>query len=68
MNLSERIVAAMNAKGWKQADLCRATGLSTALVSKIITGKILEPQLGTVMTIAKALDVDMNYMAGWNED
>lgn len=67
MNLSERITSAMENKGWKQSDLSRATGISTALISKIITGKIQDPQLRTMMTIAHALDVDMNYLSGWDE-
>lgn len=67
MNLGLRIIEAMEKKGWRQADLSRATGLSTALVSKIITGKIKDPQFGTVIAIAKALDVDLNYLAAWNE-
>lgn len=66
--LSERIYYVMNLEDVTQADLARATGLSTAVVSQIVSGKTKDPRLTNVMAIAKALGVSLDYLAGVNED
>jgi transcriptional regulator with XRE-family HTH domain len=57
----------MDCRGMKQADLARATGLSTALIAQIVTGKTKNPQFQHVAVIARALDVTLNYLAGYEE-
>lgn len=47
----------------KQADLCRMTGLSTALVSKYMTGKA-SPSLDNAQSIASALGITLDYLVG----
>lgn len=47
----------------KQADLCRMTGISTALMSKYMTGKA-SPSLDNALMIAKALGITLDYLAG----
>ena len=65
--LSERIQAALAARGMKQADLARETGLSTALIAQITTGQTSNPQFRHVVAISKALDVTLDYLAGYEE-
>lgn len=67
MDLRKRIAAAMAAKNMTQADVCREAGISTQLLSKIMVGKTDNPRMDTLVALAKALDVDYNYMFGWEE-
>lgn len=62
--LAERIQYAMKVRGMSQADLARATGISTSNVAHIVTGKTKDPQLSNVLKIAQALDVSLDYLAG----
>ena len=62
--LAERINAAMEERGMTQADVARRTGLSTAIVAQICTGRTADPGFTKVVKIAKALDVSLNYLAG----
>ena len=62
--LAERINAAMEERGMTQADVARKTGLSTAIVAQICTGRTTDPGFTKVVKIAKALDVSLNYLAG----
>lgn len=63
-NISDNIQKALDAKGMTQADLARKTGLSTAVVSQIVSGKTKDPRLSNVITIANALGVSLDYLAG----
>ena len=47
----------------KQADLCRMTGISTALMSNYMTGKA-SPSLDNALMIAKALGITLDYLVG----
>lgn len=47
----------------KQADLCRMTGISTALMSKYMTGKA-SPSLDNAQSIASALGITLDYLVG----
>lgn len=62
--LANRIQQAMDERGMTQADLARKSGLSTALVAQIVTGKTKDPRLLSVIKIAQALDVSLDYLAG----
>lgn len=50
-------------KNLKQADLCRKTGISTALMSKYMTGKA-SPSLDNAQSIANALGITLDYLVG----
>ena len=63
-NLSERIQYAMLQQGIQQADLARATGMSTAVISQIVSGKTKRPLFENVVKIAVALHVPLDYLAG----
>ena len=62
--LAERINYIMKERGMLQADLARESGLSTAVVAQIVTGKTKDPRFMSVVRIAKALDVSLEYLAG----
>ena len=62
--LSERIQFALEMRDMTQADLCRETGFSSALVSQICSGKTTNPKLNHIMAIANALGVSLDYLAG----
>lgn len=63
-NLSERIQYAMLQQDVQQADLARATGMSTAVISQIVSGKTKKPLFENVVKIAAALHVPLDYLAG----
>ena len=63
-SLSERINFAMEKQGLQQADLARMTGLSTAVISQIVSGKTENPTFSKVVLIARALNVPIDYLAG----
>ena len=62
--LSYRLQKAMDKRDVTQADLARMTGLSTAIVSQIVSGKTKDPRFMSIVKIAKALDVSLEYLAG----
>jgi len=62
--LGERIQAAMDMRDMTQADLARATGLSTGLIAMIVNGRTKDPRFTNVVKIARALNVSLNYLAG----
>lgn len=44
-HLNEALSAAMRARGWRPADLARATGISPKTISAILAGSTSTPQL-----------------------
>ena len=64
-SLHNRIQEAMDAKGYTQADLARETGFSTAKISQIVSGKTKNPGFTAVVKIASALNVSLDYLAGY---
>jgi len=65
--LSDRLYFALELRDMSQADLARATGLSTALISQICSGKTTNPKLNHIIAIAKVLNVSLDFLAGMNE-
>lgn len=68
MTFSEQLNAVMNHRGLKQSDICRLTGLSSAQVAYLVTGRTRDPKFETVVKIADALDVSLDYLAGRREN
>ena len=62
--LAERIKKAMEVREMSQAELARKTGMSTAIISQIVSGRTQDPHFSRVVRIAQALDVSLNYLAG----
>lgn len=64
MLFQQRLNEEMNARGWKQVDLCRAAGISSSQATHLMSGRTKDPTLTTAIKIAKALDVSLDYLAG----
>ena len=63
-NIFPNKIKELNAlRGLKQADLCRMTGISTALMSRYITEKT-SPSLENAVAIADALNVTLDTLVG----
>lgn len=50
----------MREAGMNQSDIARKSGLSTAVVAQIATGKTKNPTIGNVIKIARAMDVTLD--------
>lgn len=68
MIFTERLNLVMNARGWRQIDLCKASGLTSSQVAYIVNGKTKDPTITTAARIAKALNVSLDYLAGLKDD
>lgn len=64
MVFQDRLNDELKARGWRQADLCRAAGISSAQATHLMNGRTKDPTLNTAIKIAKALDVSIDYLAG----
>lgn len=62
--LSELINAAMIKRDMHQIDIVKATGLSSAVVSQIVSGTTKNPTFTNVIKIANALNMPLDYFAG----
>lgn len=67
INFAARIKAARRTAGLTQDDLSDKAGLSYSTLSKIEQGTITNPSFLTIVELAKALDVSLNYLAGMEE-
>lgn len=52
----------MEAKEMTQADVARASGLSTAVVAQIATGKTKNPTLSKTVSLAMALNTSLDSL------
>lgn len=68
MIFTERLNLVMDERGWRQADLCKASGLTSSQVAYIVNGKTKDPTVTTAARIAKALNVSLDYLAGLKDD
>ena len=63
-SIATRIRKAMDAKGKKQADLVRETGLDRGSISSYLSGKY-EPKQKALYKLAQALDVNESWLLGY---
>lgn len=68
MDFHERLQAILDSKNLKQVSLAELTGLSSAQVNHLVSGRTKDPKLETVVKIANALDISLDYLAGRRED
>jgi transcriptional regulator with XRE-family HTH domain len=61
--IADRIKEERLIKGWSQTNLWHATNLSSSALSEIETGKRI-PKLETLIRIADALDLSLDYLCG----
>lgn len=62
--IAQRLRKAMDAKGKKQADLVRDTGLDRGSISSYLSGKY-EPKQKAIFKLSKALDVSEAWLLGY---
>lgn len=65
-NTSDRIKEAMELRNLRQSDLVEITGISKGSLSSYISGKYI-PKQTNIYKIAKALEVDVAWLMGYNE-
>lgn len=64
-SFGERLQKELDARKWSQADLCKRSGLKSGHIAPYLTNKKdRDPRLSTVIKIADALDVSLDYLAG----
>ena len=61
MTFSDSLKAVLNERNIKQAELCRITGISSALMSNYATGTV-EPSLNNAIAIADALNLGLDEL------
>lgn len=61
--LADKLNAILDKRGLTQADLARMSGISTAQAAYLCTGRTKNPQFQTMVQIARALDVPLEYFA-----
>ena len=62
--LASRINYVLEKRGLKQADLARMSGLSTAVISQLCSGKTKNPTFDSVIKVSDALGLPLDYFAG----
>lgn len=62
--LQRRINQAMKLAHMEQVDLVKKSGESVSKVSMLVNGKTKDPRMSTLINIAEALDVSLDYLAG----
>lgn len=60
MTFAEALRVAMKNKNLKQVDICRATGLSDAYISMLVSGKIDDPKWSTAEHVIHALGMTLD--------
>lgn len=60
---ADKLNAVLDKRGISQADLARMAGLSTAVIAQVTTGRTKDPRFTTVVKIAVALDLPLEYFA-----
>lgn len=62
MEMYERIQRVLSRKNMTQADVCRLSGLDSGKVSQVVSGRTKDPRVSTIVPIAKALGVSLDYL------
>lgn len=63
MNFADSLNKILDSRGLKQADLCRMSGLPTAMVSNYCNGKKI-PTLTSAIAMADALQISLDELSG----
>lgn len=61
----KRLKEMMDERGMRQTDLAKATGIDKSLISSYVLGRY-EPKDENLQAIAKALDCDAMWLAGYD--
>ncbi len=68
MTLGKRIAARRRALGWSQNELARRAEVNHPTLHKIETGQRLNPSVGVVVRIARALGTNVETLCGEDGD
>lgn len=68
MTLGERIRKARKSKGMTLLDLATKVGVTEATMQRYECDKIKNPKQPRLLALAKALNVDVNYLMNWNQE
>lgn len=68
VDLPDRLQKAMDCREMRQADVCKAAGITRSKLSMIMSGKTKDPQLSTCIALCSALRISMAYLAGHTDD
>ena len=66
--IGERVKAAREKRGMKQAELARRLGCSVNALSMLEHNTISDPRASRIIGIAEALQVSADYLLGLQED
>lgn len=67
MNLSENIKKEIISRKISIRELSKATGISSANISDILKGKVINPRINTVIKLAEAFDITIDKLVGRND-
>lgn len=67
MNLSENIKKEIISRKISIRELSRKTGISSANISDILKGKVINPRINTVTKLAEAFDTTIDKLVGRND-
>ncbi len=59
-----RLREAMQDKGWNQKVLSERSGIHHQQIHKLLRGERTNPQVSTVLDLARALEVSVDYLLG----
>ena len=73
MGINDYLKECLEKSGKTQADIARETGLSTAIISQIFTGRTKNPRMSNIVPIVKAVGASMDklieyYYMGLEDD
>lgn len=68
MDFHERLQTILDSRNLKQVSLVDLTGLSSAQINHLVSGRTKDPKFSTVVRIADALDISLDYLAGRRDD
>jgi len=68
MPLGDRLKRAREDRGWSQAELARRAGIRQATLCELETGKQEDTRVSTLVKLAKALRVSLEYLTEMEYD
>lgn len=60
--IGQRVKELLEERGWKQADLCRATGMNRSEVSEIVTGRRKGVGMVTLERLARGFNIPVEEL------
>jgi transcriptional regulator with XRE-family HTH domain len=64
MALADKVKELRQKLGWNQATLAQKSGITQATISRIESGKVIQPKIGQLRKLADTLEATIDYLAG----